>query len=416
MNLRERFLEVMLNFNTGVPTMKWEFGYWGETINNWYRAGLPIKVPAHIPDTYTSPTASLYTKTWTCENKFVQPGEYPKGMPITAGGLYSPSQGFPLDQDVREYFQLDRTQWMVDLNLLFCPMFEPETIEESDDQLKYRDLDGVVRLFLKESATIASGWEWPIKDARSWQKLKDERVRLDNIRDRLPANWTQLVQEYKNRDYPLGLGGYPFGFFGSLVDLIGYENLFYMYYDDPALIHDIMNTFTEVWIAVFAEVLAEVEIDHLQIWEDISFGSGSMLPPRLIREFMLPYYKRVTGFLKSRGVKLIFVDTDGDCMDIIPLFIEGGATGMFPFEVNCGMDIVKVRQQFPNLAMMGGIPKSEICLGMQRIDQILEPVPVVLKTGGYIPFGDHLIPPDVPWDDFCYYRRKLNDLIDRAII
>jgi len=415
MNLRERFLEVMLHFNTSAPTIKWEFGYWGETINNWYKAGLPRLNPARIPETYTSPTSSLYTKTWTCKNKYVAPGEYPKGMPITGGGLYQPSQGFPLDQDVREHFQLDRTQWMVDLNLMFCPMFEPETIEENDEQLKYRDLDGVVRLFLKESATIASGWEWPIKDAKSWQKLKDERVRLDNIRERLPAHWARLVQEYKNRDYPLGLGGYPFGFFGSLVDLIGYENLFYMYYDAPALIHDIMNTFTEVWIATFAEVLAEVEIDHLQIWEDISFGSGSMLPPRLIREFMLPYYKRVTGFLKCRGVKLIFVDTDGDCMSIIPLFIEGGATGMFPFEVNCGMDIVKVRQQFPNLAMMGGIPKSEICLGKKRIDQILEPVESVLKSGGYIPFGDHLIPPDVPWEDFSYYRTKLNDLIDRAV-
>jgi hypothetical protein len=33
MNLRERFLEVMANFNPAVPTIKWEFGYWGETIN-----------------------------------------------------------------------------------------------------------------------------------------------------------------------------------------------------------------------------------------------------------------------------------------------------------------------------------------------------------------------------------------------
>jgi uroporphyrinogen decarboxylase len=415
MNLRERFLEVMLNFNTSVPTIKWEFGYWGETINHWYREGLPCKNPTRIPTAYTSPTASLYTKTWTCENQFVRAGEYPQGMPITAGGLYQPSQGFPLDQDVREALGLDQTQRLVDLNLLFYPMFEPQTIEESDTALKYRDLDGVVRIFLKESATIASGWEWPIKDKQSWQQLKDERLRLDDIRGRLPANWEQLVQEYRDRDYPLGLGGYPFGFFGTLVDLIGYENLFYLYYDDSALIHDIMNTFTEIWIAVFAEVLKDVEIDHLQIWEDISFGSGSMVPPRLIREYMLPYYKRVTGFLKSRGVKLIFVDTDGDCMDIIPLFIEGGATGMFPFEVHCGMDIVKVRREYPNLAMMGGIPKSEISSGKERIDSILEPVQAVLKTGGYIPFGDHLIPPDVPWEHFQYYRRSLNSIIDRAV-
>jgi uroporphyrinogen decarboxylase len=137
-----------------------------------------------------------------------------------------------------------------------------------------------------------------------------------------------------------------------------------------------------------------------------------MVSPQLIREFMLPYYKRFTGFLKARGVDIIFVDTDGDCMDLIPLFMEAGATGMYPMETNCGMDIVKVRREFPNLRLMGGIPKSEITKGRTRIDKILEPVGEVLKTGAYVPFGDHFIPPDVSWDNFAYYRTKLNHMID----
>jgi uroporphyrinogen decarboxylase len=93
--------------------------------------------------------------------------------------------------------------------------------------------------------------------------------------------------------------------------------------------------------------------------------------------------------------------------------MEAGVTGMYPFETHCGMDIVKVRKQYPKLQMLGGIPKSEIQLGKKRIDEILEPVDYVLKTGGYIPFGDHLIPPDVDYANFTYYRNKLNSLIDR---
>ena len=42
MNSRERFLEVM-NFNKDVHSLKWEFGLWGETVNNWYDQGLPLK-------------------------------------------------------------------------------------------------------------------------------------------------------------------------------------------------------------------------------------------------------------------------------------------------------------------------------------------------------------------------------------
>ena len=88
-------------------------------------------------------------------------------------------------------------------------------------------------------------------------------------------------------------------------------------------------------------------------------------------------------------------------------------TGIYPFEVNCGMDIVKVRQQYPRLQIMGGIPKSEIAKGRTRIDEILKPVEGVLRTGGYVPFGDHLVPPDVSFEDFSYYRARLNEIIDR---
>ncbi len=86
---------------------------------------------------------------------------------------------------------------------------------------------------------------------------------------------------------------------------------------------------------------------------------------------------------------------------------------MYPFETHAGMDIVKVRREYPHLQMMGGIPKSEIAKGPKRIDEFLEPVEEVLKTGGYIPYGDHFIPPEVTWDTFRYYRRRLNEIIDR---
>ena len=83
-----------------------------------------------------------------------------------------------------------------------------------------------------------------------------------------------------------------------------------------------------------------------------------------------------------------------------------------PPEAHYGMDIVKVRQQYPKLQMFGGISKSEIVKGKARIDELLIPVEHVLKTGGYVPFCDHFIQPDVDLENFTYYREKLNRLID----
>jgi uroporphyrinogen decarboxylase len=412
MTAREKFLETMLFNGRKTTPPKWEFGYWGETLNNWYKGGLPKKNPALIPAVYTTPSSSIYTKSWVCNNRYVKEGEYPKGWVSMAGGLYWPTQGFGLDRDVKDYFGMDETQQLVDVNLFFEPMFEPMIIEDTDHSLRYVDLDGVERVFLKETATMASGSRWPIYDRKSWEQLKEERLRPEDILKRFPKNRKEKVAEYKSRDYPLGLGGYPMGFFGTLAHLMGYENLFYSYYDAPDLVHDILKTFTDLWIGVFEEVIRDVEIDHLQIWEDISFGSGSMLHPQLMETFMRPYYTRMIEFVKSKGVRVICVDTDGDCMNIIPFFVSCGVTVMYPFESGCGMDVREVRKKFPTLAMMGGINKANIRFGRQKIDEMLAVVEETLQSGGYVPYLDHFTPPDVDFENFKYYRSRLNEMID----
>lgn len=408
MTLRERFIEVMENFNPDVKPPKWEFGYWGETIDRWYSEGLVKTHYPKVPKRITTPTASLYTTAWNS----IKPHRLPAGIAVIGGGLYWPTQGMPLEDDVREQLNMDYGQILVNVNLLFDPMFDIEVFHEDEKELLYRDVDGVTRKFLKETGVIPSGVKWVIKDEKSWKQLKEERLRLDNLKNRFPKNWDKLVKKYRSREYPLALGGYPHGYFGTLAHLMGYETLFYTYYDNPALIHEILNWFTELWIGIYSEVLEYTDVDMFVIWEDISAGSGSMVSPSIIKEFMVPYYKKLTGFLKEKGVNVIFVDTDGYCMEIIPLFIEAGVTGIYPIEVSCGMDLLEVRKHFPELRLMGGIPKSEIGKGKSKIDEILEPVEKVLVGGGYIPFGDHLIPPDVGWENFKYYREKLNSIIE----
>ncbi len=105
MNLRERFHEVM-NFNPDVHSIKWEFGYWGKTVNDWYEQGLFKKQYPVLENRITTPTSSLYSPAWTCMGV----NRLPNGIAVMAGGLYWPTQGFPLDSDVRNHFNMDYTQ------------------------------------------------------------------------------------------------------------------------------------------------------------------------------------------------------------------------------------------------------------------------------------------------------------------
>ncbi|MCJ7736350.1 MAG: hypothetical protein MUQ10_03415, partial [Anaerolineae bacterium] len=96
---------------------------------------------------------------------------------------------------------------------------------------------------------------------------------------------------------------------------------------------------------------------------------------------------------------------------LIPLFIECGITGMLPFEVQAGMDIVEVRKQYPQLQIYGGIDKNLVAQGKDAIDRELErKMPTLLKQGGYVPFVDHIVHPDISWENFVYYRRRVREL------
>lgn len=425
MNSREKFLETM-NFNTGVIVNKWEFGFWGATVERWYKEGLPKINYPRIPTNIVNTTSSLYTPVWTnkwrkekslFEKIFKEPDneiKLPKGIAVMSGGLYWPTQGFPLDSDVKNYFNLDTSQMIVSAEQIIYPHFEIKILNEDEKYIDYIDIDGATRRFSKKEQVLPAGMVWPIKDWDDWNEIKERRMRLDNIKERLPNNWPELVKEYKNRDYPLAVGGYPNGLFGSLTHLIGYENLFMFYYDKPDLIKDVLDRLTDIWIALWEEIISDVDIDLANFWEDVSSGKGSMISPQAFKEFMSPYYKKLVSFLNSKGVKIILVDTDGDCNELIPLFMEAGITGLYPMEVSAGMDVVAARKKYPSLQIMGGIPKSDITLGKKRIDKFLEPVNWLLKQGGYIPYGDHFIPPEVPWNEFKYYREKLNNMIDEA--
>lgn len=415
MTLRDRFLSVLVERDPTVRTLKWEFGYWGEAVNQWYKQGLPKKNPVKMLEKITTPTSSLFLPAWKCNNKYIKPGEYPKGFVHCAGGLAWPTQGMGLDEDVRSYLGMDKSQRVIDVNLLFYPMFDVEVVEDSEDRFVYWDIDGIQKIYLKEPGVMPCGYKWTIdENPESWQKVKEERLSMKNIRERLPENWDELIPEYQNRDYPLGIGGLPFGAFGTPAHILGYENLFLSYYTAPDMVKDIMQTFTDIWIAVIAEIQKDVQLDFILFWEDISMGTGSMVSREVIKEFMVPYYKQIISFGKENGIQVFFIDTDGYCMDIIDLFVDCGCNAMYPFEVHAGMDVLEVRKRFPELAVLGGIDKMAISYGKQKIDELLVHTEEVLKLGGYVPHGDHLITADVKLEDLAYYRNRLNDIIDKA--
>jgi uroporphyrinogen decarboxylase len=141
------------------------------------------------------------------------------------------------------------------------------------------------------------------------------------------------------------------------------------------------------------------------MWEDMSGSQGSLISPQMVRDFMMPNYKKMKAFADENDIPIFSLDTDGDCSELVPLFIECGINLIFPFEVAAGNDIVEYRRKYPMLGMLAK--------GRDEIDRELERVSGMFGQSGYIPFIDHFFHPEISWENFKYYVCKIKELLGK---
>lgn len=359
MTSRERYIQCALGQPIDRSPFVFYFGPWGETAMEWEAQG--------VPDPWNA---------WL--------------------------NGFGFD---------DRVIMTADVvNHLHCPRFELYVIEDKGDTVIEMDSFGQIVESVKGKSGIPKILRPPVTCREDWEKLKKERLDPHDPR-RFPDNWKELVAQWKTIDAPVQVGAYPCGLYGTLRDLMGVEESLYAFYDEPELVHDIMDYLTDFWIAIYEKICADIQVDILHIWEDMSGKQGSMLSPDCIREFMLPNYRKLRKFADEHGIRVVQVDTDGNCEMLIELFHEAGVNMMMPFEVTEESDICALREQYPYMAMQGGIDKLEIAKGKEAIDAELERIRPLINEPGYFPALDHLIPPDISYADYHYFVTKLREMI-----
>jgi len=316
-------------------------------------------------------------------------------------------EGLPEDVHISEYFGFETTAG-VPVNLGIVPGFKVETIEETEKYRIFRDGDGSIKKQFKEYSGFGMPqWlEYPIKNRRDWEEYK-KRLNPDSpCRYPPERNWKEWKETMKKRDYPLGIGACSF--YGWIRNWIGVENLSLIFFDDPGLIHEMMEYIADFTIKVLHRVLDEVnDIDYACFWEDMCYKTGPLISPKMFKDFMLPQYKKVTAFLRAHGVRLCWVDSDGNIEELIPLWIEGGVTGFYPLEVAAGMNAVKLRKIYgKNIVMWGNIDKRALAKGRDAIDEEINRLAGITKEGGFIPLVDHAIPEDVSFENYKYYIEK----------
>lgn len=286
--------------------------------------------------------------------------------------------------------------------------FEPAVLEETPEYVIQRDRYGRTTQLHKTAATIALPLDYPVSDMDSWLRVKPC---YEFSEQRFSADWAEVVATARN-DGALIVARIPGGF-DEPRQLMGEENLCIAYYEQPELIHDMLETLGRTAEQVLDRVSSEVTVDQLSVHEDLAGKSGSLVGPLQIDEFIKPYYRRIWDMLSSRGAKIFQQDSDGNMRSVIEAFMDCGINSMLPMEPAAGMDVVEVRRAFGDaLAMAGGIDKHVIRKTKDAIRRELEYKMQPLMRGGGMLFGlDHRIPNGTSIDNYRFYVQTAREIL-----
>lgn len=284
-----------------------------------------------------------------------------------------------------------------------------QLIEETEDHKIWKDGLGRTMKLPKATATLALPLDYPVKTMDDWLKIKPW---YEFSEDRLGADWQAAARKIREQDKVLCVG-IPGGF-DEPRQLLGEEGLCIAYYEQPELIHDILQTIGDTAFNVLDAVSSAVQIDMLYVHEDMAGKSGPLAGPSQIKEFIAPYYRRIWDLLRERGARLFDQDSDGDMNPVIDAFLDAGVNCMHPMEPASNMDIVTIRETYgTRLAFYGGIDKHVIRRSKQEIvDELEYKIPPMVRTGGCVLALDHRIPNGTPLENYRFYLKKAWEIIN----
>jgi uroporphyrinogen-III decarboxylase len=283
-------------------------------------------------------------------------------------------------------------------------------IEETGEYRITRDSMGRTMKLLKGAASLPLPLDYPVKTMDDWLKIKAWYQFQEN---RFAPDWKAKARKIRNEEKVVCV--YIPGGFDEPRQLLGEEQLCLACYEQPELIHDILDTISATAFKVLEQVSASVPVDLLFVHEDMAGKSGSLFGPMQINEFIKPYYRKLWDMLQSRGARIFEQDSDGNMNSVIDAFLDSGLNCMYPMEPAAGMDIVQVRAKYGiRLAITGGIDKHVLRKSQKEILAELEyKIPPMLKTGGCVIALDHRVPNGTPLANYRFYIQKVWEMIEQ---
>ena len=185
------------------------------------------------------------------------------------------------------------------------------------------DFEAAICDILPGHGAIMGGMPGPIQTRDDFEKYPWKEI---------PAIFKEKYTphfEAIRKTLPLGMkafGGCGYGIFEASQDLVGYEPLCVLQYLDPDLFRDLFVRIGDLWVELWNWVISNYHdiFVFYRMGDDLGHKTSTMLDPDVIRQHILPQYKRIIDLVHASGKKFLL----HSCGNIFPLMDDIIALGI----------------------------------------------------------------------------------------
>ncbi len=179
-------------------------------------------------------------------------------------------------------------------------------------------------------------WSLPVGQMGSFPVHDDEHRVLQDItewRDVVKRPMAPPVEGYwqmlkgkaaavdRNEQFVAAM--HPQGVFERLHALMGMEDCFINFYEEPEEMHALIDFIVDVELEFAQLMIDRVGIDMVFHHDDWGSTNNSFLAPDMFEEFIVPAYKKIYGFYKDHGI-LVVHHNDGYAANLVDFMVDMG--------------------------------------------------------------------------------------------
>jgi len=214
-------------------------------------------------------------------------------------------------------------------------------------------------------------------------------------------------------------GGCGYGIFEASEDLVGYEPLCILQYLDPELFRDLFVKIGDLWEELWNWVINNYSdiFVFFRMGDDLGYKTSTLLDPDVIREHILPQYKRIIDLIHASGKKFL-IHSCGNIFSLMDDLIALGIDAKHSNEDQIAPFMDWIEKYSDKIGLFGGFDLNLLVL--KKPDEVFQ---TVLKQGalfrtkakGYGLGSGNSIPKYIPVDGFLAMIEATKEIRNREL-